>query len=249
MKLHRFLVETPGTFTPEQEHQLRHVLRVRSGDRVLVFDGRAPVDTLLEATADGWRAVGTCAHAPEPRTRLIAYPALLQRDKYETVLQKLTELGVAEVVPLLSERALVRAAPDARRVQRWRSILREATEQCGRGRVPVLRGAQSFEHAVAKPKVPCHRLRRLSRARPSCSSRGSAGDGVALRRPRRRLRPTTRSPWPPARRVVTLGPRILRAETAAPVLAALVLTSWAIYRPLTYDRARPRLHLLPHRRP
>lgn len=223
MKLHRFLVETPGTFTPEQEHQLRHVLRLRSGDRVLVFDGRAPVDTLLEATADGWRAVGECALAPEPRTRLIAYPALLQRDKYETVLQKLTELGVAEIVPVQCERSLVRAALDAQRLARWQSILREATEQCGRGRVPVLRGAQAFEHAVARaegtvliahPHARERDLRAALADRPAAVSLftgpegGFGDDEIAL---------AARA------QTVTLGPRILRAETAAPVLAALVL--------------------------
>jgi 16S rRNA (uracil1498-N3)-methyltransferase len=223
VKLHRFLVETPGTFTPEQEHQLSHVLRLRSGDRVLVFDGRASRDLLLEATADGWRVVGECAQAAEPRTRLIAYPALLQRDKYETILQKLTELGVAVVVPLLTERALIRTAPDARRVQRWQSILREATEQCGRGRVPILQSARRFEHALAEADgavLVAHQNSRERDLRMALVDRpvmvslftgpeGGFSDGE--------IAAATHA------RMVTLGPRILRAETAAPVLAALVL--------------------------
>ena len=71
--------------------------------------------------------------AAEPRTRLVVYPALLQRDKFEPVLQKLTEIGAAAIVPLLTARGVVREAPDEHRQMRWRSILRESAEQCGRG--------------------------------------------------------------------------------------------------------------------
>ena len=79
------------------------------------------------------RAVGQRSQAAEPRTRLVAYPALLQRDKFEPVLQKLTEIGAAAIVPVLAARSVVREPPDERRQIRWQAILREAAEQCGRG--------------------------------------------------------------------------------------------------------------------
>src|SRR5205807_1501508 len=136
-------------FSKEQSHQMHDVLRLRVGDSVRVFDGLEPVDHVVVLTdvACG-RIEGSQAQPAEPRTSLVAYPALLQRDKFETVLQKLTEVGVAAVVPVITARSVVRDAPDERRQSRWRSILREAAEQCGRGVVPELRAALSFGEAI-----------------------------------------------------------------------------------------------------
>ena len=80
----------------------------------------------------------------------MVYPALLQRDTFEPVLQKLTEIGAAAIVPLLTARGVVREAPDDRRQTRWRAILREAAEQCGRGVVPELAGGLRFAQAVER---------------------------------------------------------------------------------------------------
>ncbi|MDQ3810763.1 MAG: 16S rRNA (uracil(1498)-N(3))-methyltransferase, partial [Chloroflexota bacterium] len=152
---HRFLVDAVDgdrvTFSAEQAHQLRHVLRLRSGDRVRVFDGIEPGDLLVElGPSNDARVIGRCTQAAEPRTRLIAYLALLQREKFEPVLQKLTELGVSAIIPVLTTRGLVRQGPDERRLQRWRAIVREAVEQCGRGRLPALYEAEPFRHAVTR---------------------------------------------------------------------------------------------------
>jgi 16S rRNA (uracil1498-N3)-methyltransferase len=223
--LHRFLVSTVGEFTPEQEHQLHRVLRLRAGDRVRAFDGVEPIDHVLELSDRGWQAVDQCAQAPEPRTRMIACPALLQRDKFETVLQKLTELGVAEIVPTLTERCLVRTAPDHARLARWRAIVREATEQCGRGRVPMVHSARPFGDALANAdgaallayeREPTIDVRAALVGRPDAVSAFVGPEGgftdseVALAGAR-------------GARLVTLGARTLRAETASAVLAALVL--------------------------
>ncbi|HEV7664058.1 MAG TPA: 16S rRNA (uracil(1498)-N(3))-methyltransferase, partial [Chloroflexota bacterium] len=87
---HRFFVapdQIDGetvSFSAAQAHQLRSVLRLRAGDGVLVFDGRASVDQVVILTADArGRITATVPHAAEPATRLVAYPALLQRDKFE----------------------------------------------------------------------------------------------------------------------------------------------------------------------
>jgi 16S rRNA (uracil1498-N3)-methyltransferase len=235
VKQHRLFVSAEQldgdlvTFSTEQWHQLRSVLRLRSGDRVRVFDGREPVDRVVKLIgAAAGRVVDGQPQAAEPRTRLVVYPALLQRDKFEPVLQKLTEIGAAAIVPLLTARGVVRDAPDDRRQARWRAILREAAEQCGRGVVPELVPALSFSAAVARATAEGtvlvayegeqHRagLREaLSDVQPTVSlfigpEGGFAREEVACARDA-------------GARLITLGPRILRSETAAPLLAALVL--------------------------
>ncbi|TME38709.1 MAG: RNA methyltransferase, partial [Chloroflexi bacterium] len=62
---------------------------------------------------------------------------------------KLTEIGAAAIVPVLTARGLVREPPDDQRQARWRAILREAAEQCGRGVLPALLPTQTFPRALA----------------------------------------------------------------------------------------------------
>src|SRR5262249_44030838 len=133
---HRFFVSSGQlrgpevTFSAEQHHQLRHVLRLSEGDRVRVFDGASATDSLVVlGSAERGLIEGTVPQAAEPRTALVAYQALTRREKFEQVLQKLTEVGVAAVVPVLTLRGLVRKAPDERQYVRWQAIVREAAEQ------------------------------------------------------------------------------------------------------------------------
>jgi 16S rRNA (uracil1498-N3)-methyltransferase len=233
VKEHRFFVSPDqlhdGTvvFSDEQSRQMRAVLRLRPGDLVRAFDGVAPVDHVVQLVGPTrGTVIGTHPQAPEPQTRLVVYPALLQRGKFEPVLQKLTEIGAAAIVPVLTARGLVREPPDEQRQARWRVILREAAEQCGRGIVPALQPAEAFLRAIA------------------------AAEGTKLvayeREPRRQLRDVLQSPSTPTvaafvgpeggftpeeadcaeragAHLITLGPRVLRTETASPLLAALVL--------------------------
>jgi 16S rRNA (uracil1498-N3)-methyltransferase len=234
VSLHRFLVppqQWHGStieFSPEQAHQLNRVLRLQAGDHVRVFDGERACDGVVELVS--WteaRIVGEAPQAAEPLVRVVAYPALLPREKFETVLQKLTEVGVSAIVPVVSQRSLVREVPDEHRMKRWRAILCEAAEQSGRGRLPELQPAEGFEQAIAR--APGMRLLAYAGERDGPTLRdaldGSAAETVSLFVGPEgdfaadevvRARQT-------GARIVTLGPRILRAETASPIFAALVL--------------------------
>jgi 16S rRNA (uracil1498-N3)-methyltransferase len=234
VKAHRFHVlpdqiqDDLVSFTADQWHQVHAVLRLRPGDRVRVFDGREPVDRVVELTgvAAGC-VVERRPQAAEPRTRLVVYPALLQRDTFEPVLQKLTEIGAAGIVPLLTARGVVREAPDDRRQTRWRAILREAAEQCGRGVVPELAGGLRFAPAVARAAAQGTVL-----VAYEGEQRRSVRDALAGAERTVSLFVGPEGGFAPeevacatdaAARLITLGPRILRSETASPVLAALVL--------------------------
>jgi len=234
VKQHRFFIAAEQldgeqvSFSPEQSHQLQDVLRLRPGDRVRVFEGIEPVDRVVELTgAAVGRVVDRQSQPAEPRTRLVVYPALLQRDKFEPILQKLTEIGAAAIAPLLSARGVVREAPDARRRERWRAILREAAEQCGRGVVPELVEALAFPAAVERAAAAGTVLVAFEGEK-----RCSVHEGLLGAEPVVSLFVGPEGGFAPEEiacagrahaRVVTLGPRILRSETASPLLAALVL--------------------------
>jgi 16S rRNA (uracil1498-N3)-methyltransferase len=234
VKQHRFFVaaEQLGgdqvTFSTAQWHQIHSVLRLRPGDRVRVFDGRERLDRVVELGRAATGRVVLCVdQAAEPRTRLVVYPALLQRDTFEPILQKLTEIGVAVIAPLLTARGVVRAAPDEGRLTRWRAIVREAAEQCGRGVLPQLLPALPFASAVERALADGtvlvayegERQRTVRDALSDVQSTVSLFIG-----PEGGFAPQEVARAGDAgARLITLGPRILRSETASPLLAALVL--------------------------
>lgn len=143
--IHRFYVAPEQIsggrvlFTRQQSRQIVRVLRMRRGDAVAVFDGsgaehEAELATLGpgEVTA---RLRGVRTLVPEPAFRLILLQGLAKGEKMDLIIQKATELGVQRIVPILCERSVSRRSG---RLPRWRTIAREAAEQCGRPVVPTL---------------------------------------------------------------------------------------------------------------
>lgn len=190
--------------------------------------------------------------ATEPRVELELYQALLKGPKMELVLQKATEIGVSRFVPVLSERCVSRPDPSdlGRRLERWRAIVREAAEQSGRAILPVVGPLGSFEEACRSAReadlaMMAWEEERGVGIRGAIRERGLAGDAPPTspqpppvgeegpgHRPRIALLVGPEGGFSPREadvarnsgvRVVSLGPRILRAETAALVASALVL--------------------------
>ena len=224
-------------------NQLSRVLRLEPGARIVVLpgDGRAfavEITALDRRTATG-RVVAEAEAPPPPPVALTLYPCSLKADKFEWVLQKGTELGVARFVPVISERSIVRpAAALLKKYERWRTIVREAAEQCGRATLPTLTSPLSWAEAVAATAAElsgeANALKLLpweaERAGPSLlhvlqqqpqadaihllvgPEGGLAADEVAAAR---------RAGW----QTVSLGPLILRAETASIAAVAGVMAA------------------------
>jgi 16S rRNA (uracil1498-N3)-methyltransferase len=119
---------------------LRDVLRLRPGDGVRVFDGdgrefECEIES-IEKRAARLRLIGEVAPAaPESGFELTLATAFLKGEKSDLVIQKATELGVSKLVPLVTKRCEVRIKNYENRLQRWRKIAMEATKQCGRAKV------------------------------------------------------------------------------------------------------------------
>lgn len=123
------------TLTPEQAHYLERVMRQKTGDVVevqLVNEGVREATVLGLGQLRLGRPIATLNKLP---TRIILYQALLKHDHFADVVERGTEAGIADFIPLVTDRAIVRdVAPN--RDQRWRKIAIEATEQCRRAEVP-----------------------------------------------------------------------------------------------------------------
>jgi len=216
---------------PAHVHHLLHVLRVRVGERLECFDGKGrrfsgPVTlcTSRQVTV----SIDQQANDPPPRVGLTLAQSLIKPERFEWVIQKATELGVVEVVPVLTSRTAVRprVSDGTHRLKRWRRIAEEAAAQCGRATVPTIRGLQPFDQflgtledraalllTLAEPAPPMRQcMGDLDGTRAIVVMIGPEGDfspeEVALARQR-------------GVHLARLGRETLRSETAA--LAALVI--------------------------
>lgn len=223
--------------TQAQSHQLCHVLRLERGDAVLVLDNLGWEYEVRLNRVEAKQTSGVVVHkrraSGEPKAVLTLFQSLLAREKFEWVLQKGTEIGVSRFVPLLTRRGLVRArqGPKKEKLERWRRILREAAEQSGRARIPILEGPvpvrSALEEAgdldlrlVATPRGEGVPLRRAMQQRPA---RKPVSVGLFVG-PEGGFDPEEVELCLAAGlHPITLGPRVLRTETAALVGAALVL--------------------------
>ena len=143
-----FVADTPlevgrGVALDALAHQLHTVLRLPPGSDIVLLDGSGQefVARLTHVTARQAAAavLAVRACAAEPAVHLTLYQCSLKQDKFEWVLQKGTELGVARFVPVISARSVVRpVAALVNKIPRWQVIVREAAEQSGRGRLPAL---------------------------------------------------------------------------------------------------------------
>jgi len=125
-----------GVLTPEQARYVA-VLRLSPGDFVELFDGSGR-RVRAELLSSGYRVVEELPRASARRTDVVLVQALAKGEKMELVVQKAVELGASRVVPLATERAVVRLDGErgASRAERWRKIAQEAARQCGRADVP-----------------------------------------------------------------------------------------------------------------
>jgi len=223
---------------PRESHHGRNVLRLGQGDSVAVFDcdGHQFLATVqrFENKQTVVRLVEPLPAAPETPVSISLYLAMAKASALDAVLPRAVELGVAEIVPFTSDRSVARIEKGAaakRKSERWETILLSATKQCGRVRLTSIRPPCSFAAAVGQADpaaariccVPEPTAPRLSDLLHSInfSTHGSVAimigpegglspDEIALARD---------AEW----HLVSLGPRILRVETAAAAALALVL--------------------------
>lgn len=221
-------------FPTDIAHQIKRVLRLREGELVNVLDNQGNIyltsivfneDSIVQGQI---QKKSKCDS--EPTTKLSLYVGLTQREKFEWILQKSTELGVARFIPFISERSLVQKASSAdKKEQRWQKIIREAAEQSKRGHIPVLEPAVEFRQALIKAveendvcMIPWEETKSgsisavLGNSKPERVAILIGPEGGFSAEEIRLAEDYNVTP-------VTLGKRILRMETAALAAAAMVM--------------------------
>lgn len=236
----RFFVEEVRNGTAEisgdDARHLTRVLRVEAGQRYEISDNRHVYLAEVEAARKEHVKFRALEKLPEqaPTVRLVLCAALIKFDHFEWMIEKATELGVSEIVPvetIRSERGLERAAH--KRLDRWRRIALEASQQSRRARLPEVADPESFEAALAREAKYRFVLDEDPSAKPlqaALPAQRDTSDTVALLvGPEGGWTGAEREHFTPAGWTpVSMGPLILRAETAALAALAVVGSAWLL---------------------
>lgn len=219
-------------------HQIRNVLRLREGDRITLLDDSGWEHETELQTISHDQAIGHILRKTltkgEPSTKITLYQGILKGKQFDWVLQKGTELGIVAFVPIICSRCIISGIGEigATKMVRWQRIILEAAEQSRRGNLPKLRSPLLFSQA-------CEQARRGGMSLIPWEEERAVSLRYLLRESEGRDRPFsinifigpeggfTPQEMEEARNYglipVTLGPRVLRAETAGLVSATTVL--------------------------
>lgn len=236
-------VMSPGevSLRRRESHYVRHVLRLREGDEVELIDGRGSMGRGRVASTEGecvqvYLSEFGRSSALESPLEVDLWMGLPRGNRWDLVLQKSTELGVTRIQALYTSRGEVKIPENkvGERVERWSRIATEAARQCGRAVAPEIAAPRSLKQALIElsqvkgvdlqlmaweEERQHHEERALETALASSGARrvvllvGPEG-GLS----QAEARDCTLAGFVP----VSLGPRVLRAETAAVVFTALV---------------------------
>jgi 16S rRNA (uracil1498-N3)-methyltransferase len=217
--------------TGSEAHHLRDVLRLGVGEEVLLFDGRG-VEARAEITAIGKRAIAI--KVLQTRTidagrlaPVILATAVPKGDRFRWLVEKATELGVAELIPLSTRHSVV--LPRDAKLEKMRQTVIAASKQCGRARLMQIDSPMTWEEFVSRRCADCTLLVAHPSGLPLAAApvdSSSSRPIIAAIGPEGGFTDTeVELAVAAGARVVSLGEGILRIETAAIALSALLLCS------------------------
>ena len=233
MSGHRFYIP-PDAWNPDalaltgsEAHHARNVLRLNAGSRVVVFNG-----TGHEITAEVVEVNGSAlqlrklheAQTPPLRCRITLAQAIPKGKHMDLIVQKAVEIGASEIVPLISDRTIVRLADEerAQKQGKWQTVAIEAAKQCGQNWLPRVAEPQTVSQFFAGR--PRHELQLIASLQPEAKHLksvlhdfpGRPADVLFLVGPEGDFTPAELSLARTNGCVpITLGPIVLRVETAA----------------------------------
>lgn len=249
MKAPRFLITSEQAaresflLDPKESRHAKTVLRLKRGDAVELFDGRGrTLDGVVTGEEGGCLSIAVLrpkADRAADALPLTLAAAVIKPDAMEWMIEKACELGAGRIVPLLTGRVVIKMSAERwqSKLVRWRKIAAESCKQCGRSQLPEIAAPRAFDTFVksfdaqtlallptlTEAGEELSQILQKEAPRPAVVLIGPEGDftrqevGSALRA---------------GARAVSLGPLVLRSETAA-LYALSLLSAWPRRRPLS----------------
>ncbi|MEW6673028.1 MAG: 16S rRNA (uracil(1498)-N(3))-methyltransferase [Thermodesulfobacteriota bacterium] len=163
--MRRFFVETfnltgsTGLISGSEARHIKNVLRLKPGDEIEIVDGSGVVYatriTSFSSKQVNVAVLGEYALTTESPVQITVAQAYLKDNKMDTLIRQLTELGITAWLPFISERSVPRPNPERfeDRRKRWQTIARESLKQCRRARVPQIGQLETFEGVLKAAKA------------------------------------------------------------------------------------------------
>ncbi len=151
--------EDMARITGGDVNHIKNVLRMHPGEEIMILDGngmeyRCEIETITDEVLA--RVLEAKKTEAELSVRLLLFQGLPKKDKMELIIQKAVELGVSEIIPVLTKRTVVKLEDkkkEQKKLERWQAIAEAAAKQSGRGIIPQVREAVKFTEAVKQAEV------------------------------------------------------------------------------------------------
>ena len=220
------IADNSVTIKGEDAHHISRVLRMREGDKITICDCEGMdyyciIETIAKSEVVV-QVVSSEVNQTEPTVDIMLFQGIPKQGKMEVIIQKAVEMGVRSIIPVVTHRCVAKGD----KPERWKKVVLEAAKQCGRGRIPEVCEAVSFNEAVKRMagmecKIMPYELETEGRLKDVL---GSAREVGILIGPEGGFEEYEAEAARAAGiKTVTLGKRILRTETAASAVIPIIL--------------------------
>lgn len=242
--MHRFYVERENLdnagkniiITGDDVNHIKNVLRLKCGDMITVSDG-AGTDYICHISGIDADTVtadieDVCKNASELPVNITLFQGMPKSDKLEFIIQKAVELGAAEIVPVLTKRAVVKVDEKkaAKKTERYNMIAMSAAKQSGRGIVPEVREFMTFKQALNYAKdldmniIPYEEAEGIEYSRQVINEiHGKKSLGIFIGPEGGFAKEEVEQAVGMGAKCITLGNRILRTETAGMAVLSIIM--------------------------
>ncbi|MBE7036298.1 MAG: 16S rRNA (uracil(1498)-N(3))-methyltransferase [Ruminococcaceae bacterium] len=212
------------------------VLRAKIGDTLVICDGEGiDYEAVIEALSKDsvkTKIIRSYPCKTEPKTKVTLYQGLPKQGKMEWIIEKCTEIGIHTIVPVQMTRSVVKLSEEQaqKKLERWQKTAEAAAKQCGRGLIPQIKMPITISE-LSKEDLPEFLLlpyedEQANSVKTALSSKKEASAGIFIG-PEGGFAPDEVVQLKGlGAKTVTLGPRILRTETAGSVALSLLLYEW-----------------------
>lgn len=242
--MHRFYVDRENLdnagnniiITGDDVNHIKNVLRLKCGDMITVSDGDGTDYTCRISVIDADMVTAgiedVCKNASELPVKITLFQGMPKSDKLELIIQKAVELGAAEIVPVLTKRAVVKIDEKkaAKKTERYNMIAMSAAKQSGRGIVPEVREFMTFKQALNYAKdldmniIPYEEAEGMEYSRQVIGEIHSKKSlGIFIGPEGGFAKEEVEQAVAMGAKCITLGNRILRTETAGMAVLSIIM--------------------------
>ncbi|MDD2480534.1 MAG: 16S rRNA (uracil(1498)-N(3))-methyltransferase [Lutispora sp.] len=239
--MHRFFVSTDNikkggiVITGEDVSHISRVLRLKIGDKIILCDGQGNDYYVSIENMDKYAVITRILEKTdsigEPNINVILFQGIPKGAKMDSIIQKCTEIGVSTIVPVLNERTVVKLSDEKderKKVERWQRIAEEAAKQSGRGIVPKIEMPKAFEEALTEAikldiSIIPYELEKRNTLKGYLQGKAIKNIGIFIGPEGGYADFEIKSALDIGVTPVTLGPRILRTETAGSSVLSCIM--------------------------